>query len=285
MRAGSVMGGASTRPLLADVRPVDVLLWLGAGLLIGAALSGCGPGDRPGEGDDDGDGGGGFIDGGHGPDEFGPDAAPSDECGVLRLTIRDFSDQHPDFEGDFGEPDYAYPGLVEDTLGADKKPVYVASGPTAVTTGPDEFNQWYRDVPGVNEAFPISIALTATGDGRWVYDSAAFFPIDGKGFGNEGRAHNFHFTSEVHTAFEYKGGEVFTFDGDDDLWLFINNKLAIDLGGLHPALSATVDLDASAAQLGITPGHTYPMDIFHAERHTDASNFHIETTIECIVIP
>jgi fibro-slime domain-containing protein len=104
------------------------------------------------------------------------------------------------------------------------------------------------------------------------------------GFGHEGFAHNFHFTTEIHTRFEYQGGETFTFTGDDDLWLFINGRLAIDLGGLHPSLSATVDLDAQAATLGITPGHEYAMDIFHAERHTDASNFRIETTIECIVV-
>jgi fibro-slime domain-containing protein len=99
---------------------------------------------------------------------------------------------------------------------------------------------------------------------------------------NDGMLHNFWFTTEVHTKFEYKGGEVFTFIGDDDLWLFINDRLAIDLGGLHPPRTGMVDLDRDAAKLGIEVGKTYSMDIFHAERHTDASTFRIQTTIDCL---
>ena len=200
------------------------------------------------------------------------------------MTLRDFTPStHPDFEP-FSDSDFAYPGLVESDLGADGKPVYAHPGATPHTAGPDEFDQWYRDAAGVNQAFESSLPLTESG-GRLVFDSAAFFPLDGMGYGEEGLPHNFHFTTEIHTTFEYEGGEVFTFTGDDDLWLFINDRLAIDLGGLHPSLSATVDLDAGAAELGIEPGQTYAMDIFHAERHTDASNFHVETTIDCFVVP
>jgi fibro-slime domain-containing protein len=204
------------------------------------------------------------------------------ECGtLLDATIRDFSLSHPDFE-DYGG-NAAYKGLVKPDLGPDMKPVYANPGPTPQTSGPDAFKQWYNDTPGVNQTFQIQLNLTEIQPGLYQYKSDAFFPVDGQGFGNEGLNHNFGFTTEIHTQFIYNGGEKFTFTGDDDLWMFINNKLAIDLGGLHPPLSDTVDLDASAAMLGIAPGQTYKMDIFHAERHSDGSNFRIDTTIGCFV--
>lgn len=203
------------------------------------------------------------------------------ECdSKLRVTVRDFTEAHKDFESFAGTAPFT--NLVQENLGADKKPVYAPPGPTSMTTGKAEFDQWYRDVEGVNVQIPLDIEFTETSPGVFVYDNSSFFPIDGMGLGNGPMqaAHNYLFTTEAHTLFTFKGGEQFTFRGDDDLWVFINGKLAVDLGGLHPAVMGSVSLDAEAGRLGIVKGNTYPMDIFHAERHTDESNYRVETTID-----
>jgi fibro-slime domain-containing protein len=214
-----------------------------------------------------------------------PDAG---KCGnTLHATIRDFRAAHPDFENAAFASQVVFPGIVKEELGADQKPIYASSGATRQTTGPSEFAEWYNDVPSVNTTFMLDIALMNDGQGRYIYDSAAFFPVDGKGVHESNDSaknpHNYHFTTEIHTLFEYRGGELFTFSGDDDVWVFINKRLAIDLGGLHRAIRQSVDLDASAQKLGITRGQRYEMDIFHAERMAVESNFRIETTIDCLI--
>jgi fibro-slime domain-containing protein len=202
---------------------------------------------------------------------------------TLTATIRDFKAIHPDFEeflqgtgtGKTGEK-----GIVAQTLGADGKPVYLG-GSFLTTSGAANFNEWFRDVPGVNLTTTIELPLQASAqDPRlFHYESRNFFPIDGELFGNEGYAHNYHFTLEVAAEFKYVGGETFRFNGDDDVWVFVNGHLVIDLGGLHEALNAEVSLDEIASEVGIVTGNTYSLHIFFAERHTVSSNFIIDTSI------
>lgn len=238
--------------------------------------SGAGAGSGSGTGGDLFSGSSGVGSGG------GTGSGGSAECGsALQGIVRDFQVSHPDFEDFLGDDK----GIVENMLGMDGKPVYAGNPTTPTTSGKEAFDQWFRDVDGVNIAIPYSVTLTPAGGGVYTYDNSAFFPIDGQGFGDEGNVHNYHFTLELRTQFEYKGGEVFTFTGDDDLFTFINGRLALNLGGVHGAQSQTVDLDAMAGELGITVGKTYALDFFFAERHTSESNFRIDTTISCFSPP
>tara|TARA_R110002111_G_scaffold132742_2_gene198442 strand:+ start:470 stop:1279 length:810 start_codon:yes stop_codon:yes gene_type:complete len=237
---------------------------------------------------------------------------------TIELTgvIRDFQTSHPDFE--------TYPGTynkVMDTLDEDGLPqldmsYYNSKLGTSEQSvhSPESFSQWYRDLPDTNISIPYTITLdNGQEDAGGVYSFARekqmpapfnyFFPIDNMGFGltpdtaqwplrwANGGVHNFHFTYELRTEFTYTDPAerdedmVFSFTGDDDVWVFINGRLAVDLGGVHSQQQASVNLDDAAEELGLEVGGTYTLDLFFAERHTSESNFRIETTLQLEEVP
>ncbi|MEK7392323.1 MAG: fibro-slime domain-containing protein [Fibrobacterota bacterium] len=173
-------------------------------------------------------------------------------------------------------------GMVESTLGADRKPVrsnyekgfngivnewggkdygyrcaYDTSagseiGDSGITT------EWFRDVPGRNASACRDIPLQLDSvNGTYSYQSKFFFPIDDFSRladgspnpyfdqirGEDQKLHNYAFCLESHGDFEYKKGQSYDFTGDDDVWFFVNNHLVVDLGGIHPASSRNVLLD------------------------------------------
>lgn len=118
------------------------------------------------------------------------------------------------------------------------------------------------------------------------YDNQAFFPLTNKGFGNRSKSgkykdiRNYGYTMEIHHEFLYQPGLSFDFTGDDDLLVYINGKLALDLGGIHIARPGRVVLDAAkAASLGLETGKRYTFDLFYAERHSDESTIKVTTNI------
>ena len=86
---------------------------------------------------------------------------------------------------------------------------------------------------------------------------------------------------------------VFEFTGDDDVWVFIDGKLVLDLGGVHSAVSGSInfatgevkingakDLNHSFAPFDDYSKHT--IDYFYLERGGDVANCHIRFNLPTI---
>ncbi|HSY20937.1 MAG TPA: DUF4215 domain-containing protein, partial [Polyangiaceae bacterium] len=232
----------------------------------------------------------------------------------LPVVLRDFQSYpdpgHPDFEnyccgvqssGDgLSGVTFGSPSIVQQFLGSDRKPQYNGSDthPINLTNGLTYFNMWYNTETNANPNYSndqILQTLKLVGQtdsngnltGTYAFNSATdepykdlggFFPLDGLGFGNHGRNHNFSFTSDVRYWFVYQGTEVLTFSGDDDVFVFINGKRAVDIGGVHSRTVGSVSLPLGSdnltnAQFALTKGSIYEVEVFQAERHTTESNY------------
>lgn len=165
-----------------------------------------------------------------------------------------------------------------------------SSSQSGAATTAENFEMWFRDVDGMNSSAPLTLSLVREPDSNvYVFDDkedpfyeghGGFFPINGEMYGNSaGENKNFHFTFHLATEFVYErdAGLNFKFTGDDDVWVFIDGKLVIDIGGVHAAVSQTIDLDRLE---WLQDGETYTLDFFFCERHRTQSNFRIETTLQ-----
>ena len=161
---------------------------------------------------------------------------------------------------------------------------------TGGITSARTFADWFRDVPVYNMSMPLTLTLVRQANGMYVFDDQmdpdyieldGFYPIDGRLFGDSGgngaHAHNYYFTYEVHTHFQYDAaaGQSFKFEGTDSVWLFIDGQVVNDLIGVHASHDQYVDLD----RLGLEHGEFYQLDFFFAQRYEPQSSFRIETNI------
>ncbi|MEM1011590.1 MAG: fibro-slime domain-containing protein [Planctomycetota bacterium] len=211
---------------------------------------------------------------------------------------------HVDFSSGRNIEDAVRYGLVADQLGPDGKPVFRDGfgwkdeaetipgndgGTEEAILSAASFASWYNDDPTLNRSTTGNLLLRADDPNRpdvFRLVDNTFFPLDGQLLVNspfneltddgtlDGRPHNFGHTFELHAQITYAGpgsGETLTFEGDDDIWVFIDGQLVVDLGGQHHKEAASVDLDS----LGLAAG-TYDFDLFYAERNPGSSHFKME---------
>ena len=150
-----------------------------------------------------------------------------------------------------------------------------AAGSGGITSAAT-FDEWFRSVLGSNLSGGHSITLDRNA-GVYEFLTDEFHPIEGVLMGNEGQLHNNFFTYEILAEFTYTGcsGQFVEFRGTDDAWLYIDDDLVLDLGGIEANVEQYIDLD----RLGLVDGQTYQFNFFYAQRQPTQSVFRLRTNL------
>lgn len=220
-------------------------------------------------------------------------AATVEKFKAIDLTTWDVTDQNHEENGYLSPVDYAYYVMnnfynpnssfneKDDTyrylvLKKTSPNVYGFYGNYSTNKTADELEQKYN--------------VTYNSDTQKIYNSdngvdrGGFFPLDGKAWNESINNHNYHYSMKASGKFVFNDAKdlYFTFTGDDDVVLYINGKVALDLSGAHRSASYTIYLSDLKDQFGLVDDAYYDFDFFYMERHTDYANLRVETNIEVV---
>lgn len=102
-------------------------------------------------------------------------------------------------------------------------------------------------------------------------------------YGDDGRAHNWFFGMNFALSFsltkDYEGPLEYYFFGDDDLWVFLDQTLICDIGGVHSSIGEYVNL-RDYLPVGSSGQHT--LSFFYTERGDTGSTCYMSFTLPSV---
>ncbi len=182
-------------------------------------------------------------------------------------------------------------GLVKSDLNSDTLPMPTDAAQADCEAG--NVTDWFKPNAANDNKFCIDLEMPLNSDGVFEIDrsqdAGGFWPIDD--FDNSNNmigepiinrngnySHNYHYCMKTSTKFTYSKGQEFTFTGDDDVWVFIDGKLHLDIGGVHDEQMGMIKLDTIFDDDAVGSQHDF--NLFYCERKTGASNLKIQTDID-----
>ena len=185
-------------------------------------------------------------------------------------------------------------GLVNYDLNEEYMPVATGEGKLTPNRGID-FARWFDAVDGKSAQYVGNLKLEYDAEkAKFSFSQKEFYPLDevefskGDGVNNDGHNHLFTMNFAVPFTVLLSGEESFGITADDDTWVFVGNKLAIDMGGIHEATtgrfviqdngevySAVGDEELAYSGITVNAGEGQLVRIFHADRDSADSVFSV----------
>ncbi|MGL1904071.1 MAG: fibro-slime domain-containing protein, partial [Fibrobacterales bacterium] len=183
----------------------------------------------------------------------------------FNLTVYDH-DAGSDFGGGNGA-DQLRQGMVEDALGANGLPVFKKN-----FWNNKHIEEWWTEAE-----FPkveTTIQFVHMGDGIYSHFDNSFFPLDDESAQEGDDGLNYYFAAHMSNEFVYDGlgSRVFSFSGDDDVFVYVNGRLVIDMGGPHTSINDEFTLGEVLDAQGVKEGEIVTLDFFIAERQKSGSS-------------
>lgn len=102
---------------------------------------------------------------------------------------------------------------------------------------------------------------------------------------DDGRAHNSFFGMQYAVTFtltpDYVGPLDYTFFGDDDMWVFLDDTLVCDIGGVHSSVGEYVNL-WDYIRTGRTEDEQHTLTFFYTERGASGSTCYMNFTLPSV---
>lgn len=168
--------------------------------------------------------------------------------------------------------------LVQPTLNSEHLPVATGTGSLLPNRGitPNNLANWFSG----NDEMPGTLALQYRANAKtFIYESDNFYPIGSQ---------LFTMNLEIPFTTILSGSETFNLTADDDTWVFLNDNLVLDLGGIHSSMDATFTIHDNGevyisvnhepehySGVNLTAERSVKTRIFHANRNNPESVFKI----------
>lgn len=183
-------------------------------------------------------------------------------------------------------------GLADFELSEEKVPV-LSAGKMTPNRGLSGSERWFKPVEGKSASFLGTLGLKYEKEGtRFYFLRDEFYPLDdvmfseGDFVNKDGHNHLFTLSFAVPFTVLNNGDEVFEVTADDDTFVYVDDKLAIDMGGVHDAKTGRFTIskdgevyagvdgeDMAFTGVRLKEGGASSIRVFHADRDAEDSVF------------